>query len=59
MYTISLSGLYRDSVQIFAGVVCEARVDDGRLVLDAGEDHARPLERYARVGRVAVNQELI
>ena len=56
MYTMSP---YRNSVQIFAGVVCEARVDDGRLVLDAGEDHARPLERYARVGRVAVNQELV
>ena len=56
MYTMSP---YRNSVQIFAGVVCEARVDDGGLVLDAGEDYARPLERYACVGRVAVNQEMI
>ena len=59
MYTISLSGLYRDSVQIFAGVVCEARVDDGRLVLDAWEDHAWPLERNARARRGAVDQGLV
>ena len=52
---LSLRYIYRDSVQIFAGVVGEARVHDGRLVLHAGEDHARPLERDARVGSLAVN----